>query len=264
MTQDIRTDFDPVGNVVALEHVNVGIGDQDAALHFYVDGLGFVRDTEYSTGVENMWLNLGPTQFHLPTGMPQVVRGHVGVVVPDQGALVSRLNEVSSDFPGTAFGFSETATFVEVTTPWGNRLRCFEAGPGVVGLEEGIGYVEFEVPLGSAPGIAAFYREFLNTPTAVEESGGKWSARCAVGAHQSLVFRETPSDIAPYDGHHIQIYVSDIATPRDKLRERGLVYEDQSPNQFRFKDIVDPGTGAVLYEIEHEVRSTAHPMFGRL
>jgi catechol 2,3-dioxygenase-like lactoylglutathione lyase family enzyme len=264
MTPNSVVGSEPVGNVVALEHVNVGIGDQGLALHFYVDGLGFVRDKEYSTGLENMWLNLGPTQFHLPTGMPQVVRGHVGVVVPDQHALVERLEEVGSDFVGTAFGFSEAASFVEVTTPWGNRLRCFEADPFTAGLNAGIGYVEFEVPLGSAPGIAAFYREILDTPAALEEVGGKWLARCAVGAHQSFVFRETSNEIAPYDGHHVQIYVTDIATPREKLRARGLVYEDHDPNQFRFKDIIDLGTGAVLYEIEHEVRSTAHPMFGRL
>src|SRR5664280_653787 len=115
MTQNSVVGSEPVGNVVALEHVNVGIGDQGLALHFYVDGLGFVRDKEYSTGLENMWLNLGPTQFHLPTGMPQVVRGHVGVVVPDQHALVERLEQVGSDFVGTAFGFSEAASFVEVT-----------------------------------------------------------------------------------------------------------------------------------------------------
>ena len=33
--------------------------------------------------------------------------------------------------------------------------------------------------------------------------------------------------------------------------------------QYRFKDIVDPDTSRVLFTIEHEVRSSTHPMFMR-
>src|SRR5487761_2244085 len=83
-----------VGNIVGLEHVNVCVADQQTAFHFYVEGLGFVRDKEYQTGLENMWANLGPTQFHLPIGTPQVLRGHVGVVVPDREALLRRLAQL--------------------------------------------------------------------------------------------------------------------------------------------------------------------------
>lgn len=252
------------GNVVGLEHVNVGVADQRVALHFYVDGLGFVRDKEYSTGLDNMWLNLGPTQFHLPTGLAQVLRGHVGLVVSDRSALLERLSDMADEFEETDFMFSDSEAFVEVTSPWGNRLRCYESGALPDALGAGIGYVEFDVPVGTALGIANFYREMLGTPAEVEQDGGAEIARCVVGAHQSFVFRETASEIAPYDGHHVQIYVADIAAPREKLRERGLVYDDHDPNQFRFKDIIDLESGKALYEIEHEVRSTSHPMFGRL
>lgn len=261
---DVSENSLEAGNVVALEHVNVGVADQRVAFHFYVDGLGFVRDKEYQTGLENMWVNLGPTQFHLPTGTAQVVRGHVGVVLADREALLQRLAEVEADLGDTEFGFSDSDGFVEITSPWGNHLRVFEPDAGARGLGAGIGYVEFEVPIGTAAGIATFYREMLSTSAAVEDDGAHQVARCSVGAYQSLVFRETEGAIAPYDGHHLQIYVADIAGPREKLRERGLVYEDHDPNQFRFKDIIDLDNGAVLYEIEHEVRSTSHPMFGRL
>jgi hypothetical protein len=33
--------------------------------------------------------------------------------------------------------------------------------------------------------------------------------------------------------------------------------------QYRFRDIVDPASGRHLFTIEHEVRSTTHPMYLR-
>ncbi len=60
-----------VGNILALEHVNVTVPDQTAALLFYVSGLGFTRDPYMMVGPENMWINVGQQQFrggHLPVG----------------------------------------------------------------------------------------------------------------------------------------------------------------------------------------------------
>ncbi|MGA0315238.1 MAG: hypothetical protein ACO3MJ_07595, partial [Alphaproteobacteria bacterium] len=70
-----------VGNIIGLEHMNVLIGDQIKATLFYVKALGFTRDPFMMTNVDNMWINLGRSQFHLPTGKPQVLRGRTGLVV---------------------------------------------------------------------------------------------------------------------------------------------------------------------------------------
>ena len=43
-----------VGNVVALEHVNVTIPDQRPATAFYLAGMGFTRDPYLMVGLENM------------------------------------------------------------------------------------------------------------------------------------------------------------------------------------------------------------------
>src|SRR5258706_9864118 len=90
-----------VGNIVALEHVNVRVPDQVLATAFYVSGLGMTRDPYVMVGIENMWINMGQQQFHLPTGPPQVVPGHVGVVVPDLDALAARLDSVRPALAGT-------------------------------------------------------------------------------------------------------------------------------------------------------------------
>ena len=76
-----------VGNVLLLEHVNVTIPDQETATTFYVTGLGFTRDPYMMVGSDNMWVNVGRQQFHMPKGPPQRFRGVVGLVVPDIAAF---------------------------------------------------------------------------------------------------------------------------------------------------------------------------------
>src|SRR5258708_28044888 len=96
-----------LGNIVHLEHVNVLIPDQRVATIFYVSGLGLTRDPFLMTGTDNMWINVGRSQFHMPTGRPQVVRGHVGLVLPDRAALLRRLAKVSQTLARTRFAFTQ-------------------------------------------------------------------------------------------------------------------------------------------------------------
>ena len=75
----IRSHHEDVGNIAALEHVNVRVAEQTHAHLFYVTGMGFTRDPYIDFGIRNMWINLGRQQFHLPVGEPQVLRGRVGI-----------------------------------------------------------------------------------------------------------------------------------------------------------------------------------------
>jgi hypothetical protein len=252
-----------IGNIVALEHVNVFVPDQYLATIFYVEGMGFTRDPYLMVDVSNMWINIGQSQFHMPSGPPQVLRGHVGLVLPDRQALLGRLHGVKDSLAGTDFGFADCGGFVEVTSPWGNRLRCFEPHPDFGRVSLGMAYVEFEVPVGTAAGIAAFYRTVLDTRADVSPGASGPVAVCSVGNHQSFRFRETTETLPPYDGHHVQIYLANFSEPHRKLHELGLVTEESDQWQYRFKDIVDPDRGAVLFTIEHEVRSMTHPLYAR-
>lgn len=262
---DTRYDrsVEDVGNIVALEHVNVQIPDQQLATIFYVSGLGLTRDPYIMTGVNNMWINAGRSQFHLPTGTPQVLRGHVGLVIPDRGALMQRLRRVEKQLAGTRFEFRERNAYVEATSPWGNRLRLYEPAARFGRITLGMPYVEFEVAPGSAEGIVRFYREILDAPGALAEDEAGPHARISAGAGQELVYRETDRAIADYDGHHLQIYIADFAGPHRRLLERKLVTEESDQHQYRFKDILDLDSGKPLFTIEHEVRSTRHPLYAR-
>lgn len=251
-----------VGNIVALEHVNVRIPDQVLATAFYIQGLGFTRDPYLMVGTENMWINLGQEQFHLPTAAPQVLRGHVGVVVPDLEALKARLESVRPKLAGTKFDYAAENKHVTVTCPWGNRIRCH--GPGPWGeLTLGMVYVEFPVKRGHAEGIKRFYETVLGAPASVASETAGTAARVRIGHRQELVFRETADEIPPYDGHHIAVYIADFSGPHTFLKQHGLVTEESSEIQYRFQDIVDPDSGRVLFTIEHEVRCLTHPMFLR-
>lgn len=249
-----------LGNVVELQHVNLRVPDQLKATSFYISGLGLTRDPYLMTGIDNMWANAGISQFHLPTGKPQRLRGHVGLVLPSRGQLLERLARVRGQLEGTQFAFTEAADHVEAICPWGNRYRCFEPDAARFGrITLGIPYVEFEVPAGTLPGIARFYREILGAPASVEGD----AVRVLVANRQYLVFRETDREPPPFDGHHIQITLADFGGPHAKLRERGLITEESNPWQYRFTDILDLDTGRVLFTVEHEVRSMTHPLYAR-
>ncbi len=252
-----------VGNIVALEHVNVKVPDQQLATLFYVVGLGLTRDPYLMTGLENMWINIGQQQFHLPTGQPQVLRGHVGLVIPDLDELPGRLAAIKPRLAGTEFDYAVDDKHIRVVSPWGNAIRCHAPGPAFGDMTLGMPYVEFRVEPGAADGIARFYRTALGAPATVVRNGGGAAARVTVGPHQELIFRETVDAIPPYDGHHLQVYIANFSGPHRWLEERGLVTEESNWYQYRFQDVVDPETGRVLFRIEHEVRGLLSPLYLR-
>ena len=215
-----------VGNVVLLEHVNVQVPDQALAIAFYIVGLGFTRDPYMNIGLHNMWANVGEQQFHLPTRPAQVIHGHIGVVVPDLGALKERLASVVETLAGTQFRWSVKTDHIAVTCPWGNRFQCYLAGPKFGDMALGIPYVEFLVAPGRAAGIARFYDQVLGAPSTTESGEQGTAGRVQIGRNQSLVFRETKEPAGDYDGHHIAIYVANFSKPYGFLKNRGLVSED--------------------------------------
>jgi hypothetical protein len=253
-----------VGNIVEFGHVNVRVPDQRLATLFYVMGLGLTRDPYLVVGVDNMWINAGMCQFHLPVGQAQVLRGATGLVLPDLDALQARLEAVAPRLAGTRFGFVRAGDAVEVTCPWGNRIRCHAPDAARFGrMTLGMPYVEIDVAPGTAAGIVRFYREVIGNPGTVGSDARGTFARIPSGLNEVLIFRETDRPLPAFDGHHIQIAVADFSGPHRRLLERGLITEESNQSQYRFERIVDPGTGAELAVIEHEVRSMRHPMFAR-
>jgi hypothetical protein len=263
MQQPFDRAAEDLGNSIHLEHVNVTVPDQRLANLFYVAGLGLTRDPYLMVSDTNMWVNVGRSQFHLPSGRAQVLRGHTGLVISGRQALLDRLASVANKLDGTAFAFREHNDYVEATCPWGNRMRCYEPDAARFGrITLGVPYVEFEVPAGTAKGICDFYPQIMGIPAGLSNGNGVL-ARVKVGKDQYLQFRETDSPPPEYDGHHVQIYITDFSGPYRRLSERGLVSQEDNQYQYRFRDIVDPADGRQLFTVEHEVRSATHPMYLR-
>ena len=264
MAQHYDRKAEDLGNITGLEHVNLQIPDQALGTLFYVQGLGLTRDPYMNTGLANMWINVGKSQFHLPTGDPWVLRGAIGLVTPDRDALLRRLDGVRKQLAGTKFAVDEKNDYVEVTCPWGNRFNMHSPDIERFGaINLGMPYLEFEVPMKTAKGIERFYRKLFGAKTALEENGTGRIARINVGYHQDLLFGETDGTIPAYDGHHIQVYVRDFSGPYKELAKRELLTEESNAYQYRWEQIVDPKTDKKLFEIEHEIRSMTHPLYAR-
>jgi len=266
MTQEaFNRKAEDLGNVVNLGHVNHRVPDQRLATIFYVSGLGLTRDPAMMTGVDNMWVNVGESQFHLPTGAAVVGPGIVtGLVTPDLKALAQRLARARKLLDGTHFDFRETNDCVEATCPWGNHIRCHapdEARFGPIGL--GMAYVSFEVARGATKAIAHFYREVLGANANVEIGEQGERALVEVGHHQRLVFEEREHPAPDCPDHHVQIYLANFSGPYRALQKIDGVSEESNRYQYRFNKICDLETGATLLTLDHEMRSMTHPMYGR-
>ena len=253
-----------MGNIVGIGHVNVCITDQHLATHFYVTGLGYTRDPFLNTGAGNMWINAGMSQFHLPMGKPDVLRGVIGLVSPDRAALLERLSRVKKHLEGTKFEFHESNDGVETVCPWGNRIHVHTPDAERFGrVVLGMPYVRFDVRPGTAERIARFYREVMNAPSDVKKNGAGPEARVKVGEKQYFYFRETDAPEQPYDRHHVQIYLADFSGPYRRLIDLDLITVETNDYEYRFKDVIDLDTREVLFTVEHETRSQTNPMFGR-
>jgi len=258
-----------IGNIVHLEHYNCCIDDQRLAVLFYVVGLGATRDPYIFPGMENIWLNFGRTQVHMPSrAVPpkaERLRGTAGLVVPSLEELAKRLEHAGKEMKRvipekkTHFEWKEKDGVIEATDPWGTRVRCHAPSPEYGPIDLGLAYVDFDVPPGTTEGIARFYNEVMEAPA----TASKGRAVVRIGKHQKLMFTETKAKQPEYDGHHIQIYVADFSKPYKWLLERGLVTMETDEAEWRFQWIVDPKDGRKLFQIEHETRSMKHRLFAR-
>jgi hypothetical protein len=200
-----------------------------------------------------------------PAPRPEVLRGTVGLVVPDLARLKKDLEFAGQEMKRVVpqlpskFSFAEKGDCIEATCPWGNRFRCHAPSPEFGRTELGLVYVDFDVPPGTTEAIARFYNEVMKAPA----RASKGKAAVSVGRDQKLLFTETEKPLPEYDGHHVQIYIADFSTPYDWLKARELITMETDQHEWRFEWLADPRDGRKLFQIEHEVRSMKHPLFGR-
>ncbi|CAM9209747.1 unnamed protein product [Choristocarpus tenellus] len=176
--------------------------------------------------------------------------------------------------------------------PGGDKGALFDPRGGQLpsppSLGLGLAYVHLRARRGTAGGIGRFYRsvfgaEVLESGEAetVGMGGGRRvGALVRTGPSQHLGFFEVEEgEEAPssYDGHHVCLYLTEECFRSSflELERMGLIFINPRRNfgradtlekaleerQYRVKDIVDPTSGELLHELEHEIRSTNHPSY---
>ena len=120
----VRSQTRQLGNFTQFEHVNLRVPDHRLATLFFVQGLGFTRDPTRMVGVNNMWVNAGLQQFHLPIGEAHPFAGEIGLTVPDLDTLAHSLKQIAGELKGTRFAVRKTAATLQIDSPWGHRFRA--------------------------------------------------------------------------------------------------------------------------------------------
>ena len=129
MQQPFDRAAEDLGNSIHFEHVNVTIPDQRLATLFYIAGLGLTRDPYLMVSDTNMWVNVGRSQFHLPDGAPQVLRGHTGIVISGRAALLERLASVAKKLAGTSFASPSITTMSRRSAPGATACAAMSRTP---------------------------------------------------------------------------------------------------------------------------------------
>ena len=86
-----------LGNSIHLEHVNVQVPDQRLAQLFYAAGWGSPAIPYLMVSDTNMWINVGRSQFHLPTGHAAGGARPHRPGDPGREALLDRLTRVKPE-----------------------------------------------------------------------------------------------------------------------------------------------------------------------
>lgn len=268
---------------------------QDPRMGESVDGKVHVNTTMWlNAGLSQLHM---PITTRGASGPPtNVLNGRIHLDVPSLSEARARLAAVAPALARTRFGVdseqvdSEGGEALLVTDPAGNLFvlrerdasardtRCYH--PGEPSWCLGIPLVEVACPPGTAPAIARYYQHYFGA-RAHAEAG---VATVATGPAQRLRFYEDETVHAPAlgadgrvvpgyhqqpHGLHVCVYLDRThASALKRLAGDGLLwgnprYRDLDHSlgatQFRCKDIVDPSQpGRVLFELEHEVRTTAH------
>jgi hypothetical protein len=274
-----------VGNVLFLEHVNISIppADKDAAAEFYCSGLGLTRDPFQRVGLGTMWINVGRQQIHCPLAQrASAVPGKVTILVPDivqvEKQLEMACGNIAQHFPHLAkCGVVDKAqeqdgsVSLQIFCPWGNEIICRQQWICKVPVNLGICELRIVCPKGAMRAVDWVYGQLLGAIVLEETSS---SRSVIVGPYQRLVFEE--GELKERDpSFHIAIYVGRFRECWENVSKAEILWNNTrfaeecekwekalSSMQFRFKNMID-SSGNVLFELEHEVRSTGHKSYMR-
>lgn len=256
-----------IGGILHLDHINFEAPDHDMATVFFIHGLGLTRDPYRRADEQNMGINVGLQQFHLPRRGEKTppFHGLVGMIVPDIAGIRERFEVLQElgKFKGTSYSWQEEDSSVLLTSPFGFRIRLHANDSVVFSKPLGIKYIEFPAPPGSASAIARFYDQVFRAPTMVCDTDGMPSAIVTAGPHQQIRFLERELDSYETFTMHLSYHVTNYNQVRTILGEHGALKGTSRGEVFFFDKVFDPDNGETVLNLTNEVRSVYHPDFMR-
>ena len=277
-----------------LEHINIVVGDRQEAERFYFEeGLGCFRDPAKPGGPGTsgtMWANLGNQQFHLAQEEDddprQVVRGSIGLCLPDAEKAASRLEKFCAVERHSDTRFT-------VTCPVGNTFHCYQVAkdpptegigkrPKMVNLHKGDGYAGDAFSVRNGPGIR--YVQFLvadaqkAAQSYVDEFGGSVTQEdgltCVAAGlgpvHLLFESAEPAADAdARPDGGHSCVDADAFSERYERLSSTARMFTNPRFNHLDTCDSLDEALASRTFRfafdsvpfVEHETRALSHAQF---
>ena len=224
-------------------------------------------------GLENIWLNFGRTQVHMPSR-----------AVPPKAEVLARhgrLRRAEPRGPGEApgarrqgdeagraatgekFSYTVKKDCIEATCPWGNRVRCHAPAPEFGQIELGLAYVDFDVRRDTAEGIARFYSEVMQRAGAglPKKGAPRWQHRPQPAASTSPRPKSPLAGVRqpPHPGLHRRLRHARTTGSRSATSSPWR----PTPTSGASSGSWTRRTASKLFQIEHEVRSMKHRLFNR-
>jgi len=165
--------------------------------------------------------------------------------------------------------------------------RSTKCLPGTRSAGLGVRYLQYFVPCGGKNTlrcIAETYEVVIGAKVRRSADESQIEVLIGIAENPQFIRFTEQEDVWPYEGDHLCIYVNDFLAMYNRAktvkigtgdsRTLNLVWNNpcftmkydslekvKQLNEFRFKDFINLETGEVVYQLEHEVRSLAHPGF---
>ena len=260
--------FPEIGGILHLEHFNFEMLEHEMATIFFMNGLGLTRDPYRRIDENNMGINIGMQQFHLPRRRRKTPPffGEIGLIVPDLQVIRARLERLErmGRFEGTAYQITSVSeNNLRVRSPWGISMRLWKAG--VLPFQRLLGLAYFDIPVeqGRAAALSVFYEGLLKAPFRLENLEGETTAICTVGPYQYLRFRERDLDDYDLYDFHVAYYITNYNEVRDIAIRTGKLQGDGTGQICFVEGAFDPDSGKTILPFQQEWRSVYHSDFMR-
>ncbi|CAJ1351367.1 unnamed protein product [Effrenium voratum] len=271
----------PAESLLLLGFVTLQVPDVEAAMRFFVKGLGAKEGPEVG-GAKTVCL--GASQLRLRPGGDAVWPGNFYLWVEDSrkalssceeldksgGSCIQEVFHIKDQSAADAILLQDPVgnSFVVNQAPVGGMAKTMRSVlPGTDQVSNALAVVGITYPIaaGKAGSVVRFYSHFLDAAMSKNKQGYVLNFSLGKALHQTLTFVE--EEEAPEPGPlEVCIYVvsmDHLKQAFEKCSEAGITdgsWEDaEKACEFSFSRCVEPASQETVLELRHLIRAPQHP-----